>query len=265
MYSLRLTCKPEDVDFLSAELWEAGTIGIRELNDEEQIVLVAGFETNEERAELIRRFCGYAPEWYAEDAVDWEGVSRSAWPEREVGEQLFLVPPWSVAPTPSGRKRIIVNPGLACGTGGHPCTQLALIALDKVVAPECRVVDVGTGSGILAIAALRLGASRVVGVDVDEAALHATRENLRLNGMQANLICGSAEALATGCADVTVANISATVLLNIWDELLRVSRCPACLILTGFPESEADVFMRSLPGAEVGQMEGWCCVKAGIT
>ncbi|MBV8895851.1 MAG: 50S ribosomal protein L11 methyltransferase [Acidobacteriaceae bacterium] len=264
MYSLRLTCKPDDIDLLSGELWEAGTIGIRELNERERVVLVAGFETNEWRAELVRRFAAYAPQWYAEEAVDWEAVSRAAWPEREVGEQLFLAPPWSDATAPNGRKRIIINPGLACGTGEHPCTQLALMAIEKLVTSGCAVVDVGTGSGILAIAALRLGASRAVGVDVDEAALQAARENFRLNGMHGELICGSAEALASGCADVVVANISATVLVNVWDELLRVSRRPGRLILTGFPRSEADVLMELLPDAEMSQLASWSSVSAAI-
>lgn len=262
MYSLRLICKSEEVDFLSAELFELGTIGIRELAEEEQIVLIAGFPTNDQRAEIVRRFSGHSPEWFSEDAVDWECVSRSAWPEREIGEQWFLAPPWSCAPTPHGRKRIIHNPGLACGTGEHPCTRLALLALEKLVVPGCVVVDVGTGSGILAIAALRLGASRAIGVDVDEAALHAARENFRLNGMEAGVVCGSAAALAADCCDLTVANISATVLLHIWDELLRVTRSGGYLVLTGFSPDESRVLMQLLPDAEVSQLEGWCCLAA---
>lgn len=265
MYSLRLTCKPEEVDFLSAELCESGTIGIREFNESEQIVLVAGFETNEHRADIVRRLSAYSPEWYAEETVDWEGVSRSAWPEREIGKRLFLVPPWSAAPTPDGRKRIIHNPGLACGTGEHPCTQLALRALENHLVPGSTVVDIGTGSGILVIAALRLGASRAIGIDIDEAALTAARENFRLNGMEADLICGSAEALASGSADLTVANISATVLLNIWNELVRLTQSRGRFILTGFPQSEAQVIMQLLPDAEATQLEGWCCLTARIS
>jgi ribosomal protein L11 methyltransferase len=265
MYSLRLTCKSEDVDFLAAELYEAGTIGIRELDENGEIVLIAGFETNEHRAEMLARFSANSPTWYAEETVDWVGISHDAWPAREIGKRLFLAPPWVSDPTPRGRVRLIHNPGAACGTGEHPCTRLALVALEKLVLRGRTIVDVGTGSGILAVGALTLGAGRAIGIDIDCAALMAARENFDLNGVRADLICGSADVLAAGCSDVTVANISATVLLNIWDDLLRITRQPGHLVLTGFPQTEARTLQQLLPDGESFEMDGWCCLAGGIT
>jgi ribosomal protein L11 methyltransferase len=261
MYSLRLTCRPDEVDLLTAELLEAGTIAIQETEEHGSTVLIAGFETNNTRRELLSRFALHSPEWSAEPATDWASVSRSAWPARTVGERLFLAPPWSEEITPEGRIRVVHNPGLACGTGEHPCTQLALMALEQSVFPGCTLVDVGTGSGLLALAALRLGAARAIGVDLDFAALAAARENFDLNGVRAELICASADALASNFADITIANISGTVLLAIWDDLARITRNPGQLILTGFPESEATFFRELLPDARAIQQDGWCCLS----
>ncbi len=85
------------------------------------------------------------------------------------------------------------------------------------------MLDIGTGSGILAIGALRLGADLAVGIDPDVSALQAARENFALNGMDPKLVAGFIDCVATGCSDLTVANISGSVLLSIFDDLLRIT------------------------------------------
>jgi ribosomal protein L11 methyltransferase len=265
MYSLRLTCKPEEIELLSAELYDAGTAGIREIDEDSTTVLIAGFGTNEQRNDLLGRFQQYSPEWAAEAAVDWVRVSQDAWPAREIGQRLFLAPPWSDSPTPEGHIRVVHNPALACGTGEHPCTQLALIALEQLVTCGCTVVDVGTGSGILAISGRQLGASTAIGLDIDCAALNAARENFELNDLPADVICGSADCVRASCADVTVANISATVLLSIWEDLRRITRPGGSLVVTGFPESEAPVLRDLLEGAEQLQGDDWICFVATVS
>jgi hypothetical protein len=82
MYSLRLTCKPDEVDLLIAELLEAGTIGIQETEEHGNTVLIAGFPTNECHRELLTHFAQHSPEWSTEPATDWTAVSRAAWPSR---------------------------------------------------------------------------------------------------------------------------------------------------------------------------------------
>ncbi|MGI9070132.1 MAG: 50S ribosomal protein L11 methyltransferase [Bryobacteraceae bacterium] len=265
MYSIRITCSSEQVDWLSGELWEAGTCGIRELTHCAGVVLIAAFKTNEYRAELLRRFAYYTPEWEPETVTDWIQHTRDAWPARAVGTKLFLAPGWCTDPTPEGRERIVHNPGQACGTGEHPCTQLALRALEECVTADSRVIDVGTGSGILAIAAVRLSAALAIGMDIDEASLETARENFRLNDLTPRVVAGSAEAVADRWADVTVANINGTVLLAILDELLRITRANGWLILTGFAEEEVSAFERYFPISKVLAEEEWRCVIVTVS
>ncbi len=166
MYSLHLHCNAEDADLLSAELWEAETAGIQELeNGNGALMLMAGFEKNDARDELLQRFGRFSPAWIHEADTDWVQETQRAWPGQRAGTRLFLAPPWCGEITPPGRERVVHNPGLACGTGDHPCTQLALEALERVVTRACSIADIGTGSGILAIAALRLGAATAFGLD----------------------------------------------------------------------------------------------------
>jgi ribosomal protein L11 methyltransferase len=260
-----LFCTPDQVEGLATDLWEFGTAGIRELDRDNEVTLIAGFETNENRAEMLRHFAAHSPTWEQEEAIDWVEHTHATWQPREVGERVFLALPWTSDPTPAGRVRVVHNPGLACGTGEHPCTQLALAAIEGCVFPGCTVADIGTGSGILAIAATRLGAARSVGTDIDEAALHAAQENYGLNELAPALAVGSADCLRTGSSDITVANISATVLLGIMDDLMRVTKPQGRLILTGFPEWELFAIASMLPRPEVTGINEWRCVVASVS
>jgi ribosomal protein L11 methyltransferase len=265
MYSLRLTCEADQVDTLSGELWETNTSGIRELSNGESTTLIAFFETNEARDVLLEQFSSFSPHWAHEPDTDWVHETRLSWPGRQVGSQFFLAAPWCEAPTPAGRLRLIHNPGLACGTGEHPCTRLALEALEKTVSPGSVMADVGTGSGILAIAALHLGVAVAVGLDNDESALAAARQNFELNHLPANLVAGSADCLAAGSVDILVANINASVLLALADDLLIVVRPNGILILTGFPDNELETVGTVFPPAEVSHQEGWSCIISRIS
>lgn len=264
MYSLRVTCTAVEVDRISAELWEAGTAGIRETEQNGHIVLIASFETNGRVPALFARLGQHSPKWQQENDTDWVSETIRAWPSREIGERIFLAPLWDSQRTPAGRVRVVHNPGLACGTGEHPCSQLALAALEKHVRNGDRVADVGTGSGILAIAALRLGAASAVGIDVDEAALAAAKQNFDLNQLTPALVVGSADCLPDTYADITIANINATVLVSILDDLMRITRAGGCLILTGFPEWEADYFKGFLAATDISNHQEWRCVTVRI-
>lgn len=259
MYSLRLTCTGDEVDALSGELWEAETAGIRELDNNGRATLIAAFDSNARREKLLAHFAAYSPEWIAEPDTDWVAHNHLAWPARPIGARLFLAPPWNRDPTPDGRLRIVLNPGLACGTGDHPCTQLALMALEKHVT-GCHVVDVGAGSGILAISALRLGAEIAVGIDPDQAALKQAKENFALNGVDPLLVAGYAECMKDEFADIVVANINATVLLAIADDLQRILRRNGQLILTGFTESELGRVQALFGKGEILKQDEWRCL-----
>jgi len=156
--------------------------------------------------------------------TDWEQHTYDAWPPIEVGEKFFVVAPWRKDPTPPGRFRLELNPGTQCGTGQHPCTQLCLEAMERIVQPGDSVLDVGTGSGILSIAAKLLGAGRVIACDIDPDAAKVVP-----------FFVGSADAVRSGSFDVAVANINETVMEDLHADLVRVARRR---ILSGFRDDE---------------------------
>src|ERR1035438_7285524 len=166
MFSLEIDCDPEDRDLLIAELWEQGSAGIVELNN---ATVRAFFEDASPRAQLLSLFPGARPR--QEEARDWVQSSRDLLQPMEVDRHFFLVPQWRDDPAPEGRFRIVVNPGMAFGTGVHETTRLCIEALEDYLRPGMTVLDVGTGSGILARAAQLLGAGRVIACDIDPVAV----------------------------------------------------------------------------------------------
>jgi ribosomal protein L11 methyltransferase len=157
-------------DELIAELWESGTVGIQEEEDR----LRAFFEGD--AASLMARFASYGPELQHEESRDWAHAWQDEWQPILAGTRFFLVPAWRDDSTPPGRLRLEMHPGQACGTGAHPATRLSLEALEKHLRPGATVLDIGTGSGILAVAASLLGARRVLACDIDPLAIAAARE-----------------------------------------------------------------------------------------
>jgi len=256
LFSLHLTCRPDQVEAVSFELWEAGTVGIREEDRGEVVELIAGFEDIPASVPCSE----YDPYWEQENDTDWVAVTQDSWPAREVGERIFLAPVWNGQETPPDRVRVIHNPGLASGTGEHPCTQLALESLSQCLRNGDVVVDVGTGSGILSLASLRLGAKLAAALDMDLPSLDTARENFALNSFPSTVAMGSAECAASETADVVVANISGTVLLSIADELLRICKPGGWLILTGFPESELSVLRQMFGPGQVTELNEWRCL-----
>jgi ribosomal protein L11 methyltransferase len=242
MYSLVLTCSGEEVEFLSAELWERGAQGIEEVAlPGGRCQLRAYFENPEGLAEAFAAFdrrIEPVPE------IDWEAVSRQAWPAFPLGRRLFLAPEWDESPTPPGRLRLVVHPGQALGTGAHPATQLCLEALDEYLRPGDRVLDVGTGSGILASAASLLGARLAAGCDIDFPSLEAARACLRSDGAPARLFCGSARAVRAGAVDLIVANINAVTHEQLAPEYARIR--PRLLAVSGFEQRETPFVEQAL-------------------
>jgi ribosomal protein L11 methyltransferase len=238
MFSLEIECAPDEKDFLIAELWEHGSAGIVELNPR---VVRAFFEDAARRAELLNLYPG--ARWRVEEQRDWVQASRDLLRPMEVGERFFLVPAWRGDPAPKGRLRIAVNPGLAFGTGAHESTQLCLEALESYLKPGMRVLDVGTGSGILAEAARLLGAGAVYACDTDPAAVEIAgqweRPPLRF--------VGSADAVRAGAADLVLANLSGETIARIGPELLRARREGGVLIASGIEAGELEAVQAKLP------------------
>jgi ribosomal protein L11 methyltransferase len=214
MFSVSIPVEPADHERIVAGLWEAGTLGIVEGDG----VVEAFFDNTEAAA-------GFGIPKEA-PSVDWVQQTEDAWPPLLVGEKFFVVAPWRTEPTPPDRFRLEINPGQQCGTGQHPCTQLCLEAMERLIHPGDSVLDVGTGSGILSIAAKMLGAGRIVACDIDPDAAHA-----------APFFIGSVDAVSTNSFDVVVANISEIVIGELREEFHRVAKHR---ILSGFQDQHGN-------------------------
>ncbi len=237
MFSLLLTAKPDQEDYLIAELWQAGTVGIVE----EDGGLRAFFDASD-TAILVARFAEYSPRKRFETPTNWVEKCQESWPPMRVG-RFFLTPPWCTDPTPDALLRLEINPGMACGTGRHPATQLCLEAIERYVKPGDSVLDVGSGSGILSNAARLVGAGTVVSCDIDP----------EVDAM----FIGSADAVRSSWADVIVANIDSSTIEQLAGEFERVRKADSILILSGFPES--DIPEGLLP-KETLRREEWVCM-----
>lgn len=236
MFSLEVESEGEAKDLLIAELWEQGSTGIVETDlPGGRCLLRAFFEDDADAESLATRF-GSRVERYA--PRDWVGLSRADWEPLCVGARFYLVPEWLDRPAPSGRLRIDINPGLACGTGYHEGTQLCLEALEEYQRPGMTVLDVGAGSGILSIASALLGAGKVIACDVDPVAVEIAGENLRRARAGALLFTGSADAIRSGSIDLAVANISAAAVIELAPELLRCLGPQGRSIVSGFESPE---------------------------
>jgi len=241
MFSLEIDCDAEDRDLLIAELWEQGSEGIVELS---LTVVRAFFQDTADLRSLRGRFPGARER--REEQRDWVQSSRDLLQPMEAGRRFFLVPEWRDDPAPEGRFRITVNPGMAFGTGVHETTRLCIEALEDFVLPGSAVLDVGTGSGILARAAALLGAAPVIACDTDPVAI-------RIAGLG---FVGSADAVATGAADIVVANISPEAIVALAADLLRARKPDGVLLASGIESNEIDQVRAALPAAREVRTKG---------
>lgn len=162
-----------------------------------------------------------------------------------IGKRLLIVPAWE-QPTDASRVAIRIEPGMAFGTGVHPTTQLCLQLLEDYVKPGDSVIDIGCGSAILAIAAMRLGAAQAVAVDIDEQALGNAKLNAELNQVEIEIGQGSVAEVLAGeyklrTANVVFANILAPVLVRLLDAGMAQLMAPdGVLILSGVLDEQAE-------------------------
>lgn len=147
---------------------------------------------------------------------DWANVWKKSYQPLRVGEHIVIVPSWCRFEPRPGDLIVELDPGMAFGTGLHPTTRMCLVALEKYVRPGLRVLDVGTGSGILSIAAARLGASSVLAVEKDPLAARVARENVNLNGVGdvVTVETGSLDKVS-GSFDLLLVNILAEVIISL--------------------------------------------------
>lgn len=198
-----------------------------------------------------------------EDA-DWVRLTQAQFPPTRIGAGLWIVPSWHEPPEP-GAINIRLDPGVAFGTGTHPTTRLCLSWLLRHPPRGGRVLDYGCGSGVLAIAAARLGAREVTGTDIDPQALDAARANTRCNAVAARYT--EPDRLPAGAFDVVLANILANPLKLLAPALLARVAPGGCLVLSGILQRQADELIGEYAHADArvplkvdAALDGWVCL-----
>ena len=187
------------------------------------------------------------------DEDEWQNSWKDHFHVLRVGRRLVVKPTWrEYDPRPSDVV-IVLDPGMAFGTGHHPTTRSCLEQLERLVAPGASVLDFGCGSGILSIAASKLGASSVLGVEADSSAVRVAKQNARENGVQHNVLVVEGTLprpeARPGAFDVAVANISAKVVSEASTELVRAVKPGGAVIASGIIVDNKAVVERSMAAA----------------
>ena len=165
---------------------------------------------------------------------DWTEEWKKSYASFPIADSFFVIPSWADAACPDDRLPIRIDPGQAFGTGTHETTQLTMEALERWVEPSHTVLDVGTGSGILAIASRLLGAKPVFACDIDPVAAHIARANIDRNAERdVYTFCGSLDAVKSNCVNLLLGNLTADVIRNLFSEFDRVLRLHGIAILSG--------------------------------
>ena len=210
------------------------------------------------------------------EETNWEESWKDNYPAVAVGEKLIVVPYWD-ANQDDTRLPVILDPGLTFGTGAHASTQMVMEAMERLVQPGAVCLDLGSGSGILSIAALRLGAASAIGVDIDPKAEDIARENAAYNGfaspaftaLTGNVTADRAlmERLSKNRYDVVLVNIVADVIIGLSPVLPDFLTENSVLILSGIldtrlPDVLAALEQAGLTVTGIAQKEDWRCVTA---
>lgn len=210
---------------------------------------------------------------------DWAYGWQKYYQPMAVGERVYIVPEWERGKAvPEGRKAVYLNPGLTFGTGSHASTQLCLGLLEKHLAPGDAVLDLGCGSGILSIAAMNLGASRALGVDIDPKSVDVAYENAALNGIGLSSYTVRAgdvlsdkklveELEQAGPFRMVLANIVADVIIPLSAQVERFLAPDGVFICSGIIDTRAEEVAAALKGngltiLERAEKDGWCALAA---
>ena len=210
--------------------------------------------------------------------TDWAESWKDSYPPQEVGDTLVVLPYWLAEDYTGDRTKVILDPGLTFGTGAHPSTQMVMEVMETTVEPGMHCLDLGSGSGILSIAALALGAEAATGVDIDPKAEDMARENAAYNGFAAprfRALTGNVTEDRALMEDLTgehwqlvLVNIVADVIIGLCPVLPEFLKEDTTLILSGILDTRLEDVLSALKNAgitvrQIRQKEDWRCVVAG--
>jgi len=187
---------------------------------------------------------------------DWTGEWKKSYTSFPIADSFFVIPSWESTKCPEDRLPIRIDPGQAFGTGTHETTQLTMESLERWIEPTHIVLDVGTGSGILAIASRLLGAGRVFACDIDPVAARVAQANIDRNAeSDVYTFCGSLDAVRSNSVNLLLANLTAEVIVNLFPEFTRVLRNNGLAILSGILREQREDICDVLDRAEFNLFE----------
>jgi ribosomal protein L11 methyltransferase len=248
------TGNPVLVDLVTGRLDDCSPSAIHDTGTDDAPIWRVFFADTAARADAARALAGYACDGLAVASIDvpdedWAARSQAALAAVCVG-RVIVAPPWDVPAADSidARDRVIViRPSMGFGTGHHETTRLCLALLQEIDLAGRAVLDVGTGSGVLALAAVKLGARRAEGIDVDTDAIASAEENRSLNGGDARVSFAIGELeTAPHAAEVVAANLTGALIAAKAVPLARLVAAGGVLIVSGFQTHEADAVLAAL-------------------
>ena len=256
------------IDLIEQELLE---------KDRDTVIVHMYLSPEEHPAEILAMFqekleasgIAYTLSTSGVEQEDWQNGWKKYYHSMEIGRRLAVVPSWETYENTDGRAVLKLDPGMAFGTGTHETTNLCLEALDEFVKGGERLLDIGTGSGILAIAALLLGAKSAEGVDIDPMCVRTAGENARLNGVQDQfqVLVGDLSDQAEGRYDIITANIVAAAILSLAPDLPALMGPDTLFIASGIIDQKKDEVIAGLQKVglqvvDVREKRGWECILA---
>ncbi|MFZ5817711.1 MAG: 50S ribosomal protein L11 methyltransferase [Bacillota bacterium] len=250
---------PGDPAWVTVKGWlaEAGDL------EQQRFRLESGLD--ELRALGLGRIEPAAYAWVKEE--DWANAWKAYFKPTRVGERLVVIPSWERYDLQEGDLPLYLDPGMAFGTGTHPTTALCLRWLERLVKPGARVIDVGTGSGILAIAARRLGAGEVVAIDIDPVAVQVARENAAQNQTEIDLRHATLDQVEEAPVDLVIANIIASIIIEILPDVAARMKPGARFLASGIIAEKKQAVIDALTHTwllpvEAREENGWVAILA---
>ena len=202
---------------------------------------------------------------------DWAQNWKKAFKPLRLGEHIVIKPGWCEFEAQAGDHIIEIDPGMAFGTGTHETTGMCVELIEKYVKDDMRVIDVGTGTGILAMAAMHMGASDALAIDIDRVAVRVAEENVRINGFEGKIRCVAGNLLdeVDEAADVVIANIIADVIIMIAEPVKKHIRPGGRFICSGIASERKQDVLDALDAAgyrvlDIKEKGGWCAMAAEV-
>lgn len=272
-------CPSQEVEELSEELVELGALSVMltDKNDNPvlepepgttplwpEVIMHTLYAQAEEAQRAKAHLAETRPELQCSIEVlpekDWERAWMDDFKPQRFGQRLWICPTWLTPPEPKA-VNLMLDPGLAFGTGTHPTTSLCLTWLEQASLNQQTIIDYGCGSGILSLAALKLGAKQVFAVDIDVQALQATQNNAQTNGIAAPQLMISAPEDLQLTADLMIANILLAPLMKLKERFQQLIKPGSLLVVSGIlNEQEAlliEAYQQFFALVETKQLDGW--------